>query len=136
MKFIEKLKKFGSKLANGLKKVGKFLKDSATTILKLFVSAGIGTVGGIAINLAKQTVLVGMNPVLTALNVMGIVTLTIMASELASQIIDGWEEDIKATIDEFKALNQQIREKVKEEVIKQRKAAKMTKYTVVGGTEA
>ena len=77
-----------------------------------------------------------MNPIIAALNVMGIVALTIMTSELASQIIDGYEEDIKATIDEFKALNQQIREKVKEEVIKQRKAAKMTKYTVVGGTEA
>lgn len=136
MKFIEKLKKFGGKIMNGLKKVGTFLKDHITDFLKLFVSFGVGSVGGIAINLAKQTVLVGMNPVLAAFNVMGIVTLTIMTSELASQIIDGYEEDIKDTIDELKALNQQIREKVKEEVIKQRKAAKMTKYTVVGGTEA
>lgn len=136
MKFIEKLKKFGGKIVNGLKKVGTFLKDHITDFLKLFVSFGVGSVGGIAINLAKQTVLVGMNPIIAALNVMGIVALTIMTSELASQIIDGYEEDIKATIDEFKALNQQIREKVKEEVIKQRKAAKMTKYTVVGGTEA
>lgn len=136
MKIIEKLKKFGSKLANGLKKVGKFLKDSATTILKLFVSFGVGSVGGIAINIAKQTVLVGMNPVLAAFNVMGIAVLTIVTNEIACQIIDGWEEDIKATISELKALNQQIREKVKEEVIKQRKAAERAKYTVIGGTEA